>query len=262
MAQEYQWKTDSTIISGGYPNEPHGVINGSTDWQTTTNLTGSTTAEYYFRDSASSSNSNSSRVVVSITESWTASISSTNYLTITLQTTIDSIRRDDIVGSPGTGGSPYRTMFARREAGGTNLWTTSGDDITTAHTILGSPLVLSEYSFTLAPGESASRGSIFFRSNVQGHDSDATPSIYVDEMWLGTHFLNPMPKDYIPGKIWNGSDWMSHNRATNGHAKIYTGSAWSADMKTVDGDGVTTGNPPYIYNGTNFANMRLIGTDA
>lgn len=262
MSQQYQWKTDATIISGGYPNEPHGVINGSTDWQTTTSLTGSTTAEYYFRDSASSSNANSSRVVVSITESWTASISSTNYLTITLQTTIDSIYRDDIVGSPGTGGSPYRTMFARREAGGTNLWTTSGDNITTAHTILGSPLILSEYSFTLAPGESASRGSVFFRSNVQGHDNDPAPSMYVDEMWLGTHFLNPMPKDYIPGKIWNGSDWMSHNRATNGHAKIYTGSAWSADMKTVDGDGTTTGNPPYIYNGTNFANMRLIGTDA
>ena len=66
--------------------------------------------------------------------------------------------------------------------------------------------------------------------------------------------------DYIPGKIWNGSDWLSHNRLTNGHAKIYTGSAWSADMKTIDGDGTTTGNPPYIYNGTNFANMRLIGS--
>ena len=115
MAKNYQWKTDAIIISGGYTGEETGIISGSTDWHTTDVLTGSTSAQYYFRDSDSGQNSNSSRVVVDISESWTASISSKNYLSVTLTTTINSIVRDDIRGNPGTLG---RSFFIRREKGG------------------------------------------------------------------------------------------------------------------------------------------------
>lgn len=258
MAKNYQWRTSSTIISGGYVGEETGVIPADTGWRTTDASSGSSSAEYYYRDSDTGDNNNSSRVVVGITESWTVEINDQNYMTVTLTTKINHIRRDDIRGNPGTVG---RNIFVRRYAGGPVLWSKSNDANNYAHTIMANQLVLDTYTFTLAPGQNLSRGSVYFRNNTAGHDADPVPSIYVDEMWLGTEFKNPLPKDYIPGKIWNTSDWLSHNRATNGHVKLYNGSAWGSDLKTVDG-GVGTDNPPYIRHDTGKKNMRKIGTNA
>lgn len=261
MAKYYKWKMSSNIISGGYPNEETGVIPPDTGWRQTDVMTGSTSAEYYFRDSDLGVNSDSSRVVVGISETWTASIDNRNYLTVTLKTTITGIRRDDLRGSVGSQTIP-RSMKARREDGGPIIWQVASDPINTAHTILGTAIVLDDYTFTLAPGENLSRGSIFFRSNTYGHDSDPVPSIYVDLMWLGTEFQNPLPKNYIPGKIWNGSDWLSHNRDTDGHAKLYTGSTWGDDMKTIDGPD-SDGDPPEIWHSSSSQkNMRKIGLNA
>lgn len=193
MAKTYDWRLTTDIISGGYPNEEYGVIGGETPWETTSVLVGSQSAQYYFRDSASSSNNNSSRVVVDITESWVASIDSMNVLTVTVESTVNQIYRDDVKGSPGSGGSPYRDMYLRRDAGSPVLWSVTNDDIRTAHTINGNAISLGSYTFTLQPGQSHSRGSVYFRSNVAGHGSDPTPSIYVDEMWIGVHFRNSLP---------------------------------------------------------------------
>lgn len=267
MAKNYQWKTDAEILSGGYPNEDTGILNGSTDWHTTSSLSGSSSAEYYYRDSASSTNSNSSRVVVEISESWVASFSSSNYLTITLTTTINSIYRDDIQGSPGAGGSPYRNIHIRREAGGTVLWSTSNDDITTAHTILGSPITLQDYSFTLAPGENLSRGSIYFRNNVAGHDDDQIPNIYTDVLWLGTNFKNILPKDYRPGATLDTgtSIWKSHNR-TNGACHVLSNinnMTWQ-ECRTTDGDSGGQGNPPLILHSADansWYNQKKLGKE-
>ena len=260
MAKNYSWRQASQIISGGYSGEDTGVIPPDTGWRTTSATSGSSTAEYYYRDSEFMDNNRSSRVVVGISESWTASIDNRNNLTVVLTTTITGVRRDNVVGNPGGG---YRNLFIRRYDGGPVLWAAYNDYINTAHTILGSPITLETYTFTLAPGEDLSRGSVFFRNNNTGHDSDPTPSIYVDLMWLGTEFKNILPADYIPGKVYDGSgDWLSHNRTTNGHAKIYNGSTFVADMRTVAG-GEESGNPPEIWHSSSAKkNMRLIGTGA
>lgn len=222
MRRQYQWRTASEIISGGYPGEEYGVLGGTPDWQTTDVMSGSTTAQYYFRDSYTSDNNNSSRVVVTITESWTAEIDQQNYLTVKLTTTVDSIVRDSIRGNPG---NVLRNMYIRREAGGQVLWSATNDSIATAHTIMGTPLALGEYQFTLTPGEYTSRGSIYFTNLVPGHESDPLPSRYVDEMWLGTNFLNPLPKDYRPGATLKADNeygpaeniiWVSNNDKNSG----------------------------------------------
>lgn len=62
--------------------------------------------------------------------------------------------------------------------------------------------------------------------------------------------------DYRPGAIYNGSDWMSHNRS-GGARDIYNGSSWQT-LRTIDG-GVGTGNPPSIYNGSSWVNQKRIG---
>lgn len=264
MAKNYQWKTDATIISGGYVGEETGIISGSTDWHTTDVLTGSTSAQYYFRDSDSGQNANSSRVVVDISESWVASINNQNYLTVTLTTTINSIVRDDIRGTPGSLG---RSFFIRREEGGAVIWSLSNDPIDYAHTILGSPLTLDSYSFTLAPGENLSRGSVYFRANTQGHDGDTPPSIYIDLMWLGTQFRNILPKDYRPGAALdtNTSVWKSHNR-TNGacHVLSNVGNMTWQECRTVDGDSGGQGNPPLILHAANansWYNQKRLGKE-
>ena len=143
MARNYQWRTNAEIISGGYVGEETGVIPADTGWRTTDTMTGSSTAEYYFRDSDTGENANSSRVVVSISETWSASIDSRNNLSVTLRTTITGIRRDDLRGTVGTMGVG-RSMYIRRHEGGSVIWSVINDPISTAHTILGCPIVLDD----------------------------------------------------------------------------------------------------------------------
>lgn len=260
MAKQYKWKTDADIISGGYYQEETGIINGSTDWHTTSTMNGSSSAQYYFRDSDSGTNANSSRVVVSISETWTASINNKNYLTVTLQTTIGSIVRDDLRGSPGTAG---RNFYIRREAGGPIIWQLQNDPINTAHTLLGSPLVLDSYTFTLAPGENLSRGSVYFRENTVGHDGDTPPSVYVDLFWMGTSFQNILPKDYRPGATLSADNgvWLTHNRANKAaHILPSASSPTWTEMRTV-GAPTEMGNPPSILHDNKWYNQKLLGKE-
>ena len=255
MSKHYDWRLSSEIISGGYDGEETGVIPPDTGWRSTDVMTGSSSAEYYFRDSDLGQNANSSRVVVSITETWEASIDDENYLTVKLKTTLNSIRRDDLRGNVGSQTVP-RSMKARREDGGPVIWSIASDPINTAHTLLGSPIVLDEYTFTLPPGESLSRGSIFFRNNTYGHDDDPVPSIYVDLMWLGTEFRNPLPRDYRPGQRKINGIWQSHNRDGGASDRIGFGT-----MRTLAG-GVGTGNPPSRKTSDTWYNQRKIGENA
>lgn len=263
MAKNYQWRTSAEIISGGYAGEETGVIPPDTGWRTTSDTNGVSEAEYYFRDSDTGENANSSRVVVSIRETWTASINSKNDLTITLHTTITGIRRDDLRGTVGTMGVG-RSMYIRRREDGSIKWQVLNDPINTAHTILGSSITLDDYTFTLAPGEDLTRSSIYFRSNTQGHDADTPPSQYIDLMWLGTQFKNILPKDYRPGASLDTgtSVWKSHNR-TNGACHVLKGSAWQ-ECRTVGGDSGGKGNPPLILHAANdssWYNQKRLGKE-
>lgn len=65
-------------------------------------------------------------------------------------------------------------------------------------------------------------------------------------------------KYYHPGKVWNGSAWMSHDREPGGDARVKSASSWK-DMRTID---APTGknDPPSIYHDGDWFNMRDIGT--
>lgn len=255
MDKQYQWKTDAVIVSGGYPDEETGIISGSTDWHTTSELTGTASAEYFFRDSGISSNANSSRVAVGITDSWTASIDGSNNLTINVNTTINYIARNDIRGNPSSGFNAYREMYLRREAGGAILWSVQNDNIDYSHEILQTPLALPAYSFTIAPGERYSRGSVYFLSSVQGHANDPLPNIYTDVMWIGVNFMNILPKDYRPGQRKVNGQWFSLNRSNGVCDRVGYG-----EMRTLDG-GVGTNDPPSRKQNGVWYNMKKIGIE-
>lgn len=255
MAKQYRWKTDVEIISGGYPDEEHGVLSGDTDWRTTDVMSGSNTVEYFYRDSTSMQNANSSRVVVATTESWTATINSRNQLIVTVNTTVNSIRRDDIRGNPGTA---TFSILLRREAGGPILWEKRNDNINTAHTLLDSPIVLDTYTFTIEPGEGLMRGTLYLLNANYGHEDDPLPNPYNDAFWMGTNFQNILPRDYRPGCVFSNGVWLSHNR-NGGTCHVLSNNSWR-EMRTVGGP-TAMGDVPAVYQNGKFYNMNQIGAE-
>lgn len=256
MPKTYQWRaaTDyrstTTLSWGVTPSD-------KSDWQTETpsGTAISGTWTYWYRDAnvmvgGGYNDANSSRVAVSITDSWTANIDSRNNLTIVLTTTLNSIVRDDLRGS--NVDSPGRQIRAYTEQGGTEIFSYTDNALASAHPILTTPIVVAQRTLVIPPESSTSvQSSLYYHNEVVGLPS-------YDDIWLGVQFRNPLPADYRPGATWNGSNWMSHNR-DNGAAGIYNGSSY-AELRTVDG-GSGTDNPPYIRHSDAWKNMRLVGNE-
>lgn len=257
MAKTYKWKADTTYRST--TTLSYGVIpTDHTGWQSAQagNQSGSWT--YWYRDANVSSggvytDANSSRVAVSLTESWNASIDSRNNLTITINTTINSVVRDDLRGV--NQNTPGRNINIYRQEGSAAILSLTDNQVATAHTIYSGPLVLDSYTFTLAPGESLQRSSLYLHNQTVGYAS-------YDDIWFGVLFLNDLPKDYRPGASLdtNTSVWKSHNR-TNGACHVLNGSTWQ-ECRTLDGDQGGQGNPPLMLraaNANSWYNQRLLG---
>lgn len=251
MDKSYQyWPTVN--ITGGYPGELHGSNPAYPNPITTTSRTGSINASYYYLDSDAGNNANSSQVNVDAEQNWTAEIDSANNLKITISTMINSITRNNIKGIPNSSGWT-RTLRIGQYQGGPVVKTIPNDPINTVHTISG-PIDLGTEVFTLAPGEDAARSAIY----IFNFAPEYSQTQGVDHIYLGVRFINTLPKDYRPGMVWNGSAWMSCNRAT-GVCSVWNGTAWE-EMRTMDG-GTGTGNPPLIYDGSALVNQSKIGQE-
>ena len=253
----YQYRSVLGFDSGGYEGEEYGPQGATTSWITTTALSGTRTSVYYFRDSNNDpgTNANSSKVEITIRDTWTATIAPDNTLNIVADTDILSIVRGSIIGNPNAGGPATRTLRISRYKGGPIL--AQWDNLNIAATgVISSGVDLPSYSFSLAPGEDAHQSTVYCFNFTPGHGDDQLPSPYVDAMYMGVEFRNILPKDYRPGASWNGG-WLSHNRSS-GAANIWNGSRY-VEMRTENG-GVGTGNPPLIYNASRYVNQRNIGS--
>lgn len=252
----YQWRaaTDyrsTTSLSWGV------TPSDKSDWQTEnpSDTAIGDTWTYWYRDAnvmvgGVYSDANSSRVAVSVTDSWTATVDNRNYLTIRLTTTLNSIVRDDLRGT--NVASPGRQINVYSAQGGQEIYSTTDTGLDTAHTILGSPIVISERTLVIPPeSETSVQSSLYYHNATVGIAS-------YDDIWLGVQFKNPLPRDYRVGSTWNGSAWMSHNRE-GGAADIRNSSSWNT-MRTYDG-GVGTDNPPYIKHSDAWKNQRLTGNE-
>lgn len=259
MAKIYKWKADTTYQSD--TSLSYGVIpTDHTGWQTA--QAGAQTArtwQYWYRDAnvmvgGVFNDANSSRVVVNLTESWTASIDSRNNLTITINTVINSIVRDDCQGA--NTDTPGRDIKIYREQGEAAVLSLSDSQVATNHTIYTGPLTLDQYTFTLAPGQSLQRSSLYLHNSTTGYQS-------YDDIWFGVLFLNDMPADFRPGATLdtNTSIWKSHNR-TNGACHILpntTGTNWH-ECRTI-GEGDIYGDAPSIYHNSKWYNQKKLGKE-
>ena len=272
MAKEYEWSAALTVESGGYVGEAISIEqNGTvlfegavdnppqtidTGWTRTSALSGSGTYTYTYRDSDVGQNARSTKVWVTVRDEWTVSFSNRNYMTVNVNTTLVSADRT-VVGSIS---NVDRHLWMRRDAGGMNYLDIL-DNGSTAHNI-ASNISLGNYSFTLAPGENATRASIYWRNTSHGYEDLPIPNIYTDILGVGIHFRNILPKDYRPGTSLDTHTgvWKSHNRE-NGACPVLKNGIWQ-ECRTVGGDEGEKGNPPLILtapNADSWRDQKLLG---
>lgn len=274
MSKNYEWSAALTVQSGGYVGEiitieDNGTVlfSGAVDnppqtihtgWRRTDVMSGRETFTYTYRDSDILSNSNCTKVAVTVRDDWSVSIDNRNYMTVTVDTTLVSATRT-LIGSVT---NVDRHLWMSREAGGHNYLDII-DPASTSHTI-ATNVSLGSFSFTLAPGENATRASVYWRNTSRGHESEPIPNIYTDIMNLGVHFRNILPKDYRPGATLdtNTGIWKSNNQ-TDGACHILDGNTWK-ECRTSGGDDGDKGNPPSILKSNSagpWYNKRKLGKE-
>lgn len=253
--RQYKWRaatrfqSDTTMSYGVIPID-------QSNWQTANPGSQSGSWSYWYRDAnvmvgGTYNDANSSRAIVSLTESWTASIDTRNNLTITILTTINSIVRDDLRGI--NQDTPGRSINIYREQGGSPILSLTDMQVNTAHTIWAGPIVLDALTFTLAPGQSLERSSLYLHNQVIGATS-------YDDIWFGVSFLNDLPKETIPHAVLGpNNQWLSHNR-DGGDLRLYDNGRWSENLPNIGG-GEDYGDPPSVMKNNNWLNARTFGKE-
>lgn len=262
MAKVYNWKADLSFNSGEPGQLSHGVTpSAQEDWQTAT-IGGSMSPgqyTYWYRDSNTAwqgafQDILSSRVALKVTQTWTTSVDSRNNLTITIQTVVDSIDRDDIRAPSGYSDSntPGRNITLYKK-NGTVIFTTTDNLVATAHNLSGSINVGSE-TFTIAPGDISVVGtSLYLHNQTVGGPS-------YDDIWLGIQFRNPLPPETIPHAVLGpNNQWLSHNRE-GGDLRVYNNGRWSGNLANTGG-GEDYGDPPSVMKNNKWLNARTFGRE-
>ena len=258
MAKTYKWRTTFAYQNSLDPNYhlSYGVSPTTyNDWQTAQSGQPGTSGQitYFYRDSNTSYagewvDAISSRVAYKVTQTWTTSVDSRNYLTVSVTTVIDSIDRDDIMGNDQN--TPGRYINVYKEEGGTAYVSVTDNQVATAHNISG-PVNMGTYTFTLAPGQDLTRNTLYIHNQTVGGSS-------FDDIWAGVQFQNSLPAETIPGAVYDGSSkWLSHNRA-GGDLRIWNGSRWTDNLANIDG-GSGVGDPPSLYHDSKWYNQRTFG---
>lgn len=253
MAKEYKWRastrfqSSTTLSYGVTPPDQSG-------WQSASPGQMSGTWTYWYRDANVSgpggfTDDNSSRVAVSLTESWNTSIDNRNNLTVTIVTTINSVVRDDLRGS--NQNTPGRNINIYRTEGSSPVLSLTDTQLASAHTIWSGPMVLDSFTFTLAPGENLERSSLYLHNQTVGASS-------YDDIWFGVSFLNDLPKETIPHAILGANNqWLSHNR-DGGDLRLYNNGRWSENLPNTGG-GEDYGDPPSVLKNSKWLNARTFG---
>lgn len=193
MAKNFQWRATTGFQSDPGPDYylSHGVIPANQeDWQTAQEGAYSPGQYiYYYRDSNTSYagqwvDTISSRVAFKVTQTWVASYDNMNVLTITINTVIDSIARDDIRGSDQNTPGRHIEVYDR-DSTGTPFFTYDDYQVATAHNISGT-ITLPQSTIVLQPGSSVAKPSLVVFNQTIGGQS-------FDEIWVGVEFRNPLP---------------------------------------------------------------------
>lgn len=269
MAKLYQWRAKALFKSNVGPDTllTSGAIPATQeDWQDAVigeDAPGTGEWGYYFHDanvkvSGYYTDANASRVLFTIAQTWTTSVDWKNNLTVTVSSTINSIVRDNAVGT--NTDTPGRAISIYQDRNSSPIFTYTDTQVAHNHTILTTPITLNNYSFTIAPGENTEKSALFVHNQTVGYP-------WYDEVWVGVTFRNILPADYRPGATLdtNTSIWKSHNRE-NGACHILSdaNNATWLECRTIDGDIGGQGDPPLILHAADansWYNQKLLGKE-
>lgn len=232
----YSYSNRFTFYSTGYPDENYGSIPASDTWHDGDDNGSEQQATYYYSDSNSGSNANSSQVHIVIKDKWTAKRLSDNTLEITLDTDIISVCRTHYAGNP-AGSHPewLRTLAisstledskARNYIKTYPLWATT--DYTCKEPVTNIPT----RKIYLAPGqETVVKNSVFLHNWTGTADNPDlyylppdTDNTWCDSMGCGVAFRNNLPKDFPHKVIFNNNggrggpgtvEWRDVNQCTS-----------------------------------------------
>lgn len=260
MAKQYEWRayTKFDVLPDPTYFLTHGVTPADqSDWQRdTAGVEHTGTWQYWYHDANRTvgglyTDENASRVVVSLTQTWTTEIDRRNNLTVNIHTIINSVVRDNALGS--NTDTPGRYINLYREEGGQPVLSLTDTQVATNHTIYQGPLDLGTSTFTIAPGQDIQRSSMYLHNQTIG-------AVSYDDIWCGVQFKNILPRETIPHAVL-GSDgkWYSHNRA-GGDLRLWLGNRWSDNLPNVDG-GTGLGDPPSVYHDGKYYNGRTFGLE-
>lgn len=257
----YNWRASLNFESGDPGQLTHGVTpSAQENWQNAN--TGSSMSPgqytYWYRDSntmyaGAFQDALSSRVALKVTQTWTATVDNLNNLTITVNTVVNSIDRDDIQAPTGYSDTdtPGRDITLYKNDG-TVIFSTTDTQVAHAHNLSGT-INVGDESFIIAPGDITVVGtSLYLHNQTVGGQSH-------DDIWLGVQFRNPLPPDYRPGAVYDNSVWQSHNRVGGTcHVLSNTTGPVFTEMRTL-GAPTSLGNPPSLYHDNKWYNMAKIG---
>lgn len=192
MAQ-FQWRA-TTVIKTVAPNTflTSGAIPSTQEnWQTADiGVPDSGTWDFFFRDANNTdaqgryTDANSTRVLSTITQSWDTSVDDLNNLTVRVRTTIGPVVRDSLQGV--CQATPGRIIDWYTSEGGASVLHLTDYTVGTPKTLYDGTLSIAEYSFTIAPGQSTERSSLYVHNETAGYG-------WYDDVWIGVQFRNILP---------------------------------------------------------------------
>lgn len=191
----YQVAAQMNITAGGYAGEDKGV-NPPSQLIESTSPTGEMQYTYYYSDSNSGDNNNSSKVGITAKDTWEVSVGSGNSLNVKVTTTILKVHRYDVRGNPALGlGGARRNIFivAGKDTGNAHtVVNVANDNISTNHDITHSagPFV---QSYNIPAGGQAWRAPLYVYNRVVGYP-EVVP--YIDEMYCGVTIYNILPREF------------------------------------------------------------------
>lgn len=132
-----------------------------------------------------------------------------------------------------------------------SVWTSDGGVMFNQVSGAGEYRVLLRQTFTLPLTGNPTQPVLIYTHS--GANSSTDYNWLSHEVWAELFNF-----DYRPGKIWNGTEWLSHNRV-GGARSLWTGSDWK-NLVTANGP-AGSNEPPTIWNGSRNQNMRRIGKE-
>lgn len=194
-------------ITGGYPGEERGVIKGISSSYVPVQPQQEIPITFYYRDSQTADNNNSTRVVVDIVERWDYEKLSNNRYQVTTEAWLTGIKRDDKRGNVPCCSVPWPSRTIQVfNADDKIVWGPKETNTSLVETLMSGRVYLGKKTYLLKPQTATSNAEMachYFNYTTYYYDPNKSPTDpnnakYLDDMVMGVQFYNGLPEECDP----------------------------------------------------------------